>query len=119
MGFPQVNAGPLAYARAFLEDSSAKKFPDNKVKQLKEVFRYFLLGNGQRGSRQLLANCDIFSPTVVTCYYSNTTMQAVCGRLRPGPGGERAAHQRGPAGVSRRDEGQLQGPDQGAVQHHA
>lgn len=37
----QVNAGPLAYARAFLDDSSAKKFPDNKVKQLKEVFRYF------------------------------------------------------------------------------
>lgn len=36
---PQVNAGPLAYARAFLDDSSAKKFPDNKVKQLKEVFR--------------------------------------------------------------------------------
>lgn len=37
---PQVNAGPLAYARAFLDDSSAKKYPDNKVKQLKEVFRW-------------------------------------------------------------------------------
>lgn len=37
---PQVNAGPLTYARAFLNDSGAKKFPDNKVKQLKEVFRY-------------------------------------------------------------------------------
>ena len=36
---PQVNAGPLAYARAFLDDASAKKYPDNKVKQLKEVFR--------------------------------------------------------------------------------
>lgn len=36
----QVNAGPLAYARAFLDNSSAKKYPDNKVKQLKEVFRY-------------------------------------------------------------------------------
>lgn len=36
---PQVNAGPLAYARAFLDNSSAKKFPENKVKQLKEVFR--------------------------------------------------------------------------------
>lgn len=35
----KVNAGPLAYARAFLDDSSAKKYPDNKVKQLKEVFR--------------------------------------------------------------------------------
>ncbi|XP_014856851.1 PREDICTED: dedicator of cytokinesis protein 9 isoform X15 [Poecilia mexicana] len=38
----QVNAGPLAYARAFLDDSSAKKYPDNKVKQLKEVFRHFV-----------------------------------------------------------------------------
>uniref|UniRef100_A0AAQ5ZUU3 Dedicator of cytokinesis 9b n=1 Tax=Amphiprion ocellaris TaxID=80972 RepID=A0AAQ5ZUU3_AMPOC len=38
----QVNAGPLAYARAFLDDSSAKKYPDNKVKQLKEVFRQFV-----------------------------------------------------------------------------
>lgn len=37
---PQVNAGPLAYARAFLDDASAKKYPDNKVKQLKEVFRW-------------------------------------------------------------------------------
>ncbi|XP_023185269.1 dedicator of cytokinesis protein 9-like isoform X3 [Xiphophorus maculatus] len=38
----QVNAGPLAYARAFLDDSSAKRYPDNKVKQLKEVFRQFV-----------------------------------------------------------------------------
>uniref|UniRef100_A0A672JN84 Dedicator of cytokinesis 9 n=1 Tax=Salarias fasciatus TaxID=181472 RepID=A0A672JN84_SALFA len=38
----QVNAGPLAYARAFLDDASAKKYPDNKVKQLKEVFRHFV-----------------------------------------------------------------------------
>ncbi|KAI2660393.1 Dedicator of cytokinesis protein 9 [Labeo rohita] len=38
----QVNAGPLAYARAFLDDASTKKFPDNKVKQLKEVFRQFV-----------------------------------------------------------------------------
>nr|XP_040057671.1 dedicator of cytokinesis protein 9 isoform X14 [Gasterosteus aculeatus aculeatus] len=38
----QVNAGPLAYARAFLDDASAKKNPDNKVKQLKEVFRQFV-----------------------------------------------------------------------------
>ncbi|XP_023820909.1 dedicator of cytokinesis protein 9 isoform X5 [Oryzias latipes] len=38
----QVNAGPLAYARAFLDGSSAKKYPDNKVKQLKEVFRQFV-----------------------------------------------------------------------------
>ncbi|XP_072300728.1 dedicator of cytokinesis protein 9-like isoform X2 [Eucyclogobius newberryi] len=43
----QVNAGPLAYARAFLDDSCAKKYPDNKVKQLKEVFRHFVEACGQ------------------------------------------------------------------------
>ena len=45
--------------------------------------------------------------------------QAICGRLRSGAGCERAADQRGPAGVPRRDEGQLQGPGPGAVKHHA
>ncbi|KAL7826188.1 hypothetical protein SRHO_G00339260 [Serrasalmus rhombeus] len=43
----QVNAGPLAYARAFLDDACAKKYPDNKVKQLKEVFRQFVEACGQ------------------------------------------------------------------------
>uniref|UniRef100_A0A3Q3J9H8 Dedicator of cytokinesis 9 n=1 Tax=Monopterus albus TaxID=43700 RepID=A0A3Q3J9H8_MONAL len=43
----QVNAGPLAYARAFLDDASTKKYPDNKVKQLKEVFRHFVEACGQ------------------------------------------------------------------------
>ncbi|XP_046886677.1 dedicator of cytokinesis protein 9 isoform X2 [Hypomesus transpacificus] len=43
----QVNAGPLAYARAFLDDSGEKKYPDNKVKQLKEVFRQFVDACGQ------------------------------------------------------------------------
>ncbi|KAL1021694.1 hypothetical protein UPYG_G00016730 [Umbra pygmaea] len=43
----QVNAGPLAYARVFLDDSSAKTYPDNKVKQLKEVFRQFVDACGQ------------------------------------------------------------------------
>ncbi|KAF5890555.1 dedicator of cytokinesis protein 9-like isoform X5, partial [Clarias magur] len=43
----QVNAGPLAYARAFLDDACAKKYPDNKVKQLKEVFRQFVETCGQ------------------------------------------------------------------------
>lgn len=38
--FPfQVNAGPMAYARAFLEEKNAKKYPDNQVKLLKEIFR--------------------------------------------------------------------------------
>ncbi|XP_069746626.1 dedicator of cytokinesis protein 9 isoform X4 [Narcine bancroftii] len=43
----QVNAGPLAYARAFLEEANVKKYPDNKVKQLKEVFRQFVGACGQ------------------------------------------------------------------------
>ncbi|KAJ8389777.1 hypothetical protein AAFF_G00114830 [Aldrovandia affinis] len=43
----QVNAGPLAYARAFLDDGSTKKYADNKVKQLKEVFRQFVDACGQ------------------------------------------------------------------------
>ncbi|XP_072787509.1 dedicator of cytokinesis protein 9 isoform X7 [Taeniopygia guttata] len=38
----QVNAGPLAYARAFLDDTNTKRYPDNKVKLLKEVFRQFV-----------------------------------------------------------------------------
>ncbi|XP_058885023.1 dedicator of cytokinesis protein 9-like isoform X12 [Acipenser ruthenus] len=42
----QVNVGPLAYARAFLDDASTKRFPDNKVKQLKEVFRQFVEASG-------------------------------------------------------------------------
>eukprot|EP00062_Callorhinchus_milii_P020350 gi/632975902/ref/XP_007904488.1/ PREDICTED: dedicator of cytokinesis protein 9 [Callorhinchus milii] len=43
----QVNAGPLAYARAFLDDANVKRFADNKVKQLKEVFRQFVEACGQ------------------------------------------------------------------------
>ncbi|KAA0713247.1 Dedicator of cytokinesis protein 9 [Triplophysa tibetana] len=43
----QVNAGPLTYARTFLDDACAKKYPDNKVKQLKEVFRQFVEACGQ------------------------------------------------------------------------
>ncbi|MGH0151014.1 UNVERIFIED_CONTAM: hypothetical protein FKN15_058411, partial [Acipenser sinensis] len=42
----KVNVGPLAYARAFLDDASTKRFPDNKVKQLKEVFRQFVEASG-------------------------------------------------------------------------
>ncbi|XP_053563795.1 dedicator of cytokinesis protein 9 isoform X2 [Bombina bombina] len=43
----QVNAGPLAYARAFLDDTITKKYADNKIKQLKEVFRQFVEACGQ------------------------------------------------------------------------
>lgn len=35
----QVNAGPLAYARAFLNDSQASKYPPKKVSELKDMFR--------------------------------------------------------------------------------
>ncbi|RMC02175.1 hypothetical protein DUI87_21342 [Hirundo rustica rustica] len=37
----KVNAGPMAYARAFLEETNAKRYPDNQVKLLKEIFRQF------------------------------------------------------------------------------
>ncbi|KAG7271406.1 hypothetical protein CRUP_031218, partial [Coryphaenoides rupestris] len=47
MNFRMVNAGPLAYARAFLDDASTKRYPDNKVKQLKEVFRQFVEACGR------------------------------------------------------------------------
>ncbi|XP_077339105.1 dedicator of cytokinesis protein 9 isoform X5 [Lithobates pipiens] len=43
----QVNAGPLAYARAFLDDTNTKRYADNKIKQLKEVFRQFVEACGQ------------------------------------------------------------------------
>uniref|UniRef100_A0A8C9TUM6 Dedicator of cytokinesis 9 n=1 Tax=Scleropages formosus TaxID=113540 RepID=A0A8C9TUM6_SCLFO len=43
----QVNAGPLAYARAFLDDASSHKYPDSKVRQLKDVFRQFVEACGQ------------------------------------------------------------------------
>ncbi|XP_016088269.1 dedicator of cytokinesis protein 10 [Sinocyclocheilus grahami] len=39
----KVNAGPMAYARAFLEEKNAKKYPDNQVKLLKEIFRYLIV----------------------------------------------------------------------------
>ncbi|XP_062916576.1 dedicator of cytokinesis protein 11 isoform X1 [Mobula hypostoma] len=38
----QVNAGPLAYARAFLDCSKSLKLPAKKVKQLKDIFREFV-----------------------------------------------------------------------------
>uniref|UniRef100_A0A8C6TP59 Dedicator of cytokinesis 10 n=1 Tax=Neogobius melanostomus TaxID=47308 RepID=A0A8C6TP59_9GOBI len=43
----KVNAGPMAYARAFLEEKNAKKYPDNQVKLLKEIFRQFAVACGQ------------------------------------------------------------------------
>lgn len=36
----QVNAGPLAYANAFLEPKRSAQYPPDKVEDLKEVFRY-------------------------------------------------------------------------------
>uniref|UniRef100_A0A8C0T169 Dedicator of cytokinesis 10 n=1 Tax=Canis lupus familiaris TaxID=9615 RepID=A0A8C0T169_CANLF len=43
----KVNAGPMAYARAFLEETNAKRYPDNQVKLLKEIFRQFADACGQ------------------------------------------------------------------------
>lgn len=43
----KVNAGPMAYARAFLEETNAKKYPDNQVKLLKGIFRQFAEACGQ------------------------------------------------------------------------
>lgn len=36
----QVNAGPMAYARAFLDDSKSNQSGNKKVKDLKDIFRY-------------------------------------------------------------------------------
>ncbi|KAL1490945.1 hypothetical protein ABEB36_011614 [Hypothenemus hampei] len=38
----QVNAGPLAYASAFLNPSLANRYPDHKVEELKDIYREFL-----------------------------------------------------------------------------
>ncbi|XP_074864172.1 dedicator of cytokinesis protein 11 isoform X2 [Carettochelys insculpta] len=42
----QVNAGPMAYARAFLTDSQSSKYPTKKVNELKEMFRKFIQACG-------------------------------------------------------------------------
>ncbi|KYO32725.1 hypothetical protein Y1Q_0009334 [Alligator mississippiensis] len=42
----QVNAGPLAYARAFLSDTHSSKYPIKKVNELKEMFRKFIQACG-------------------------------------------------------------------------
>ncbi|XP_035004387.1 dedicator of cytokinesis protein 11 isoform X1 [Hippoglossus stenolepis] len=38
----QVNAGPMAYARAFLDDSKINQSGNKKVKDLKDIFRRFV-----------------------------------------------------------------------------
>ncbi|XP_037537707.1 dedicator of cytokinesis protein 11 [Nematolebias whitei] len=38
----QVNAGPMAYARAFLDDSKPTPWGNKKTKELKDVFRRFV-----------------------------------------------------------------------------
>uniref|UniRef100_A0A8C6YHG5 Dedicator of cytokinesis 11 n=1 Tax=Naja naja TaxID=35670 RepID=A0A8C6YHG5_NAJNA len=42
----QVNAGPLAYARAFLDDKHSSKYPAKKVAELKDMFRKFIQACG-------------------------------------------------------------------------
>lgn len=38
----QVNAGPLAYARAFLEPQVVPELPSDKVQDLKDIFRWVI-----------------------------------------------------------------------------
>ncbi|XP_069015259.1 dedicator of cytokinesis protein 11 isoform X1 [Embiotoca jacksoni] len=38
----QVNAGPMAYARAFLDDTKSNQSGNKKVKELKDIFRRFV-----------------------------------------------------------------------------
>ncbi|XP_028330885.1 dedicator of cytokinesis protein 11 isoform X2 [Gouania willdenowi] len=38
----QVNAGPMAYARAFLDDSKSNQSGNKKIRELKDVFRRFV-----------------------------------------------------------------------------
>lgn len=58
----------MAYARAFLEEKNAKKYPDNQVKLLKEIFRYIDKNKSIRrslkvGSMTWLIICKIvFAP---------------------------------------------------------
>jgi len=35
----QVNAGPLAYATAFLDSSKSSSYPEEKVEELRDVYR--------------------------------------------------------------------------------
>lgn len=35
----QVNAGPLAYATVFLDPSLSNMYPDDKVEELKDIYR--------------------------------------------------------------------------------
>nr|XP_023030048.1 dedicator of cytokinesis protein 9 [Leptinotarsa decemlineata] len=37
----QVNAGPLAYANVFLDPTLSSVYPEDKVEDLKDIFRYF------------------------------------------------------------------------------
>ncbi|XP_077513928.1 dedicator of cytokinesis protein Ziz isoform X7 [Amblyomma americanum] len=39
----QVNAGPLAYANAFLDESKSHSYPEEEVNELRETFRQFLI----------------------------------------------------------------------------
>lgn len=39
---PQVNAGPLAYASVFLDNALSVMYPEDKVEELKDVYREFV-----------------------------------------------------------------------------
>lgn len=54
----QVNAGPLAYAEAFLNKDKVSKYPANKVSALKDIFRQFI----QICSEALDLNAKLIEP---------------------------------------------------------
>lgn len=39
----QVNAGPLAYASVFLDPTLVNMYPEDKVEELKDIYRYVCL----------------------------------------------------------------------------
>lgn len=57
----QVNAGPMAYARAFLDDSKSNQSGNKKVKDLKDIFRY----------HELTDKPDCFSFELFCCFVFN------------------------------------------------
>lgn len=75
--------------------------------------------SGEMRCQQLIMCVQMLIRLHHTSAHNPVFEQAFCGGVRPRLGHQRAADQRGPAGVPWRDEGQLQGPGPGAVKHHA
>ncbi|KAK7156957.1 hypothetical protein R3I94_006875 [Phoxinus phoxinus] len=92
----KVNAGPMAYARAFLEEKNAKKYPDNQVKLLKEIFRQFADACGQalRANERLIKEDQLEYQEEMKAHYKDmlTELSAIMNEQIPftrQPGTER------------------------------